>query len=392
MSLFILNKKRKKCYVCNYTNKIKFFSIQNLPVSTINNYFYKKNKKYYVSNFNTDFCPNCKNIQISKPIKFDYLYSNFKNKQKGTNLLYIAIRDKLKTTKKPFVVNIGKNYEKLDSKILKKINYIKFDPTNKKKSIYEKKLSSDFKNFKNFNKKVDLIVFDHFISNIPNIDNLLKILNKILKDDGEIVISTHYGISNLRNVDLNRFYFEHINYFSLKSLLILFKKFDLYLKNFVLIENDNFIKLKFKKSQQFLGKKVREVLEKENDIGPKNLFDFKKTYKSNKLVLRKLFKNKKERIYGYGASIGSITQIIAYNLQGKIESIIDDKPLDNTVVIGKNKIQIKKLKNIKFKNNKKIILNFIPRHQLQIKKKLKKYLVKGDTYINMINKIKIKEI
>ena len=55
----------------------------------------------------------------------------------------------------------------------------------------------------------------------------IKLLSKMLNPSGKILIYTHYGTSNLKKVDINRFYFEHVYYFSMTSLLILFKKFEL---------------------------------------------------------------------------------------------------------------------------------------------------------------------
>jgi hypothetical protein len=80
-----------------------------------------------------------------------------------------------------------------------------------------------------------------------------------------------------------------------------------------------------------------------------------------------------------------------YNLKNFIFKIIDDNPIIDKMVFKKKLIYISKIKDIKFANKKKIILNLIPRHHERVFLKIKKYMKKGDLYINLINDFEIKK-
>ena len=389
MNLFTSINKNNNCTICQNGNLTKFFSIRSMPVTTVNNNS-SNNKKYLKKDFNTKYCNYCKNIQSDKAVKFKYLYKNFQNKQETSNLIISSIKKKIKNKIKPQILNIGKTNDNLSNKILKKINLLKFDPRVSRNGKIKKKYFSINKALGKLN-NIDLVIFDNFISNIPNINDLLKKISKILNTNGEILIYTHYGISNLNKVDLNRFYFEHINYFSIKGLLILLKNYDLYLKDLRFTENNNFVILKFSKKQNYINKDLRRILAEEEKVNKTNFIKFNKKIKKNTSVLKKIIK-KKYDIYGYGCSIGSTTQIKNYNLQNKIKQIIDDKPINNFMLIDKFKLRVNRLENIKFNNNKKIVLNFIPRHENKIFYKLKKYLNKGDIFVNFINNFIVKVI
>ena len=101
-----------------------------------------------------------------------------------------------------------------------------------------KKFSSLYKYSKKYKNKVDVILIENFLSNIPNISQTIKVISKMLNPDGKILIYTHYGTSNLKKVDINRFYFEHVYYFSITSLLFLFKNL-----NYIKVKL-NFLKIK----------------------------------------------------------------------------------------------------------------------------------------------------
>mgnify|MGYP001069393457 CR=1 FL=1 len=82
-----------------------------------------------------------------------------------------------------------------------------------------------------------MIILDNFISNIIDINKTLLILKSLLSKNGKILIYTNYSSFNILRNDINCFYHEHVHYFSLKSLLILFKKNGLYLGKFKFLED-----------------------------------------------------------------------------------------------------------------------------------------------------------
>ncbi len=392
MSLSILTKNSKRfCNICE-ENKLKnFFKITSLPYRTINNFSYNKLYKENSKTFQTQYCLNCKVIYHNNNVNFNLLYKNFQNYQKHSNFIKKKIKKSIKLKKKISLVNIGKNIELLDKKSLKKINYFNFDPSIKNENKINKKFNSLIKFSKKNKNKIDIILVDNFLSNIPDISKTIRVLRDMLISDGKIILYTHYGFSNLKKVDVNRFYYEHVYYFSLQSLLILFRKFELFISKVEFLENKDFLYLVFEKKPFHINTKLRNQINEEIKIDKNSYLNFKKILNQNKKKLSNLLSKKKYLVYGYGCSVGAISVIKAYGLENKIFKIFDDKPIVNKINFGKKQIEIKKFDKIKFNNDRKVILNLIPRHHKIIFSKIKKSMRKGDIFINTINNLEIRK-
>tara|TARA_Y100000389_G_scaffold197731_1_gene232865 strand:- start:386 stop:1561 length:1176 start_codon:yes stop_codon:yes gene_type:complete len=390
MNLSILTRDKTLCDSCENEKLKNFFQITSLPFKTVNNYEYKKNETKSYKKFKLKYCSNCKIISLTNLIRFNNLYKNFRNFRLHSKFMMQEVKKEISKNKKITILNVGKSNNLINAKDLKKINYIKLDPSVLKEDKINKKFSSIKKFSINYKSKIDLIIIENFLSNLPNINQMITIFNNLIKENGKIMIYTHYGINNLKKVDINRFYHEHIHYFSLKSLLILFKKQNLYQSKIKFLENNDFLYVIFNKKQNHICRDVRKVIDKENAISKTTFNHFKEILKKNKIKLDNLIK-KNYNFYGYGCSIGAISIIRNYDLDKKILKIIDDKPLSKKIFLNNNEINIYKINNIKFEKKKKIILNLIPRYNDIVIKKIKKYMNRGDLYINLIKNFEIKK-
>jgi len=135
---------------------------------------------------------------------------------------------------------------------------------------------------------------------------------------------------------------------------------------------------------------LRKIIENENHLNKYFFFNFRKILKKNYIKLHNILSQKKI-IYVYGCSVGAMTLITFYNLKNFIFKIIDDNPVTNKIFLQKKTIYVSKIKDIEFSNNKKIILNLIPRHCNKVLLKVKKFMKKGDLFINFINDLEIKK-
>jgi len=392
MNLSTLTKISKNfCNICDEKNLNNFFKISSLPYKTINNYSYKDLNHKDNKLFKTKYCNNCGAICINDGIHFNKLYKNFKNYQKHSKFIKKEINKIINKSKKITLINIGKSKELLNERSLKKINYINFDPCLNREDNVNKKFSSLSKYSKKYKNKADVILLENFLSNIPNISETIKTISKMLSPDGKILIYTHYGISNLKKVDINRFYFEHVYYFSITSLLFLFKKFELYQSKIKFFEDKDFVFLIFQKKPMHINKELRNQISKESKISKEDYIKFVNVIKKNKKKLSSILNKNNFDIYGYGCSIGAISIIKTYSIENKILTLIDDKPLINAINFGKKNISVSKLDKVKFSNRKKLILNLIPRHNKIITSNIRSYMKKGDLYINMIKGLEIKK-
>ncbi len=392
MNLSTLTKSNKNfCNICDDASLNNFFKIPFLPFKTINNFTYKNYNQKKSKLFKTKYCNNCGVICLNDFVNFEQLYKNFNNYQEHSTFIKNEINKIINKSKKITLINIGKSKELIKIKNLKKINYINFDPCLNREDNVNKKFSSLFKYSKKYKNKVDVILIENFLSNIPNVSDTIKVLSKMLNPGGKILIYTHYGTSNLKKVDINRFYFEHVYYFSITSLLFLFKKFELYQSKFKFCEDKDFIFIIFQKKPIHINKVLRKEITEESKITKDNYTKFINVMKRNKKKLSFIINKNNFDIYGYGCSVGAISVIKAYNIQSKILNLIDDKPLRDSINFGKKNINVSKLDKIKFSNRKKLILNLIPRHNKSILSNIKSYMKKGDVYINMIKSLEIRK-
>jgi hypothetical protein len=390
MSLSTLIKNQNICEICEKKQLNSFFQIPSLPTLTINNFKYTKSSKSSNKKFKVRYCSHCKVIILDKKIKFNILYKNFINKQPQNNFIKSEIKKKLNQLKKVNILNIGKNSDFIEKKDIKNINYLKFDPTITKEDSINKKFHSLPKLVNKYRNKVDLIILDNFISNIIDINKTLLILKSLLSKNGKILIYTNYSPFNILRNDINCFYHEHVYYFSLKSLLILFKKNGLYLRKFKFSEDGAFMHLIFEKKQNFINKNLRDKLNQEESYDENFYLNFKKNLKKNSTKIKNILKENYV-LYGYGCSIGAITSIIKYNLEERISMLIDDNPIVNNIYLNKKKISIVKINDVKFENKRKIIFCLIPRHYKNILPKIKKYMKKNDILVNLVEDFSVQK-
>jgi len=390
MSLSTLIKNQNICDICEKKTLNSFFQIPSLPTSTVNNFKYTKLSKSSNKKFKVRYCSHCKVCILDKKIKFNILYKNFLNKQPQNNFIKSEIKKKINQLKKVNIFNIGKNSNFIEKKDIKNINYLKFDPTVTKEDSINKKFHSLPKLVNKYRNKVDLIIFDNFLSNMIDINKSLLILKSLLSENGKILIYTNYSPFNISKNDINVFYHEHTYYFSLKSLLILFKKNELYLSKFKFSAEGGYMHLIFEKKQNFINKNLRDKLNQEESYDKNFYLNFKKNLKKNSTKIKNILKENYV-LYGYGCSIGTITSIIKYNLEERISMLIDDNPIVNNIYLNKKKISIVKINDVKFENKRKIIFCLIPRHYKNILPKIKKYMKKNDILVNLVEDFSVQK-
>ena len=332
------------CDICTKETH-KFYELKSFPVN-----IYQKNKnKFKKKKLKIFFCKFCNHISISKLKSEIILYKSYKKK------------------------NVSNKFNKL-SKNDKKKNILEIS---KEKPIVQKGFKIDhkkiFKNdYLNITKKYNKIIINDCISNIYNIKKFFRKISDCLEQDGEIEILHHYGPGVIKNLNIDRVYFEHINNFSYKSLNFLINQYELTIKSFKLFENRNFFKaILIKKNLKFKNK----ILINENfDLIKKS--DIEKfinrinqiTFKLKKDLGRITFKNKENNIYGYGASIGSVAIIKFLNLDKYINKLIDNFSELKFINLDKKIIKIEKKFHKNYDNL--VIFNLAPRYKFLIKKKV----------------------
>jgi len=370
-----------------------------------NNYLSYKQLNYKEKKYKLKVCinPVTKLVSIYKPIssklmfnnKYPYRSSMSKTMIKSFIDLSILIKKKFNPSK---ILEIGSNDGSFIKNFPKK-QTIGIEPCANVEKITKKMGYNTYSNYWNDrtakkilkeNGRVDLVYSANTISHIEDLDNVLKSINIILKDDGILIIEDPSLLECLQKNTYDQFYNEHIYVFSLIGLENILDKNNLEIFNIQNLKihggsNRYFIKKKLNKIK--ISKNVKIYKQKEINYGLNKISTYKafaKRVKNSKKKLKEIFlkinlKNKK--IIGYGVTAKSSTILNYCKIDGKLISYFVDTTKDkqNKYTPG-TKIPIIKYNGFIEKNVDYIFLgawNF----KEEIFKKEKKFIKRGGKFI-----------
>ena len=221
------------------------------------------------------------------------------------------------------------------------INYIGFEPSEnvaiKAKENNVKTINSFFNTeniqvLKSYINNTDVICASNVICHIPNLNNLIMTIDKLLTKKGFFIFEEPYLGSMFKKVSYDQIYDEHIFIFSINSVK---KIFDLY--NFELIDifpqsthGGSMRYVISRKKQHTISKSVTDGLLMENKNNLDNLkscLEFKKNCeisKENITTKLKKFKKEGKQICGYAATSKSTTILNYCNIDKNIINFICD--------------------------------------------------------------------
>jgi len=404
----MIYKKLNHCNCCKKKNHLNLLSIKNQPVLTANNS--NKLKSLYKNKFinlNLFICKNCLNIQLKEAINPKILYDGFNYETSITlglvnhfKLLANNLIKKFKLSKNDNVLDIGSNDGSfLKNFVIKKIKVLGIDPAKKiaqkatKNGINTLPIFFNYNSSKKIKKKYGkfkVITSFNTFANIFNFDEFILGIKNLLTDDGVFIVETQYGVDVLKKKLIDTVYHEHINYFTIKSLQELFKRFGLIVDDYKFLPNKGgSIRIYVKKDIKIKKKmKLEKIIKKEmNYLNLKKIGKFSHQLNEIKFQLQKLINkiknSKNEKIYAFGSSVGSTTLINFFNLNDYIEYIYDDKPLTNLLNFKHKSIKIKNSESMLRESN---IIILAWRYTNNI---IKKHSGKKLKFITFLPKIKI---
>lgn len=388
----------KFCRVCEKPLS-EFMSFGEMPIanSFIN---IQEKKNQYLYEMLAAFCENCFTFQllnVPKPKQmfnenYAYLASTSKEMQEHWGDLANKITDEFNFDKKSFIVEIGSN----DGIFLKhisekKISHLGVDASSNVNEIAEAKGVNTLNAFFNSKTasdivtnfgKADIIFSSNTMHHIEDINEVVKGMDLLLKDDGTIITEDPSLKEMIIKNSYDQIYAEHMYIWSLHSISSLFGRYKMEVYR---IENNErhggcsryFICRKGKKK---IDQTVVEYMQVEKTLKLNNIktfLNFKKNVSNSKKILRDLlfnFKKNGKKIVGYGAPAKSTT-ILNYC---DIDSSLIEKIFDNSstkvgkYTPGKSMIPIEHTDSfISYKSDYTLL--FAWNHKDEILKKEKNY-------------------
>lgn len=310
---------RKNCRSCKSTD---FSLVVDLGYSPLAGDFLKEKElgkeKFYPLKLYS--CLNCGLVQLLDIVPKESLFQSYlssialkKHFQKYADEMvnrFLRPRD--------FVVEIGSNDGVLLEPLKKKgMEVLGIEPVEKiAKIARDKGLKTIIDYFgskvaRKIKRKADMVVANNVFAHIDNIDDVMRGVKAILKDDGLFVFEVHFLVDMIEQGQYVNIYHEHLSYYSVSSLALFLRKW-------------GFEILEVKRISTHLGS-IRVYAKKFSISNYKQ-----KIEKTKKKFIRTLSKLRAEgkTVVGYGAS-GKANVLLNYcGITNKtIEYIIDESPL-----------------------------------------------------------------
>jgi methylation protein EvaC len=339
-----------KCKVTN--NKIEpFMSFGKMPIA--NGFIEKKDfKNEFFYNMEVGFSEELSLLQLNdhpEPKSMfnekypfftsssNYMKIHFKKYAEWISQKYLKSNSNL--------IEIGSN----DGTFLKNfkdknINAIGFEPS---KNVADKAILDGVKTYNNFfnlkniqlikenYNKIDVICASNVICHIPDLNDLISSLDKLLSKNGVFIFEEPYMGSMFKKTSYDQIYDEHIYMFSLSSVKKIFKLFNFELVDVVPQETHGgsmrYIIARAKNTE--ISNRVKIGLENEiknNYDNIKSCLEFKKNCEVSKEKINTLinkYKNEGKSICGYAATSKSTTILNYCGInQNSIDFICDTTP------------------------------------------------------------------
>lgn len=344
-------KKITHCRVCKKNDFSKVLTFGPTPLA---NAFLKKDgidKEEYFYPLDVYFCNNCKFLTLGhvvSPIVLfkDYVYVSSTSQVFINHFKMFAqdVYSQFNLTKSSLVIDIGSNdgillkpFKALGAKVLG------IEPASKIADLSQKEGIKTINNFFSAllarqivgqygNAKV--ITANNVFAHIDDLDEVIRGLGILLEDNGLFIMEAPYLVDFLEKRYFDLVYHEHLSYWSVKSLIVLFKRFDMSVFDVqkVPVHGGTIRVFVEKKSGKYnIEKSVEKFLKLEKKWG----LDKKQTYieyankvlenKVKLLALLKKIKSQNQTIAGYGASAKGNTLLNYFSIGPEfLEYIVDD--------------------------------------------------------------------
>jgi dTDP-4-dehydrorhamnose 3,5-epimerase-like enzyme/SAM-dependent methyltransferase len=374
---YLFNNYKLKCRVCDNKDLKRILSLGFQPLA--NNLSKKKdNQKSFPLELN--ICNNCKNVQLSIVPNFEKLFSKYLYKssigQSFSNHFIAASNNYIKNfklKKNSFIIDVGSNdgVGLMPFKNKGFNNLLGIEPAKNLANVCKKKgikILNEFLTYKSINKikkKADLILASNVFAHADNLREMASCMLKLLKHNGKIIIEVQYLPQMLQDLTFDNIYHEHVNYWSLTTLVKFFSDLNCNVyKSEIIQTHGGSIRVYISKN---LGLKKDKSIKKQllfekrlgilKDIPYENFENKILLTKENFLKNIKFLKKKYKKIIGYGAPAKATTALNYFGIKDNlITKVIDDNLLKINKFIPGTNIKIVSSKSIRQKQKCILVL------------------------------------
>ena len=372
---------KKFCVLCNSINLKTVLDFGKTPLA--NSYPKKFLQKELTFSLKVKICKKCGHLQLGQIVNPSLMFDNYLYVSGTSKVLVKHFEDyskkiiKLtKGEKKTKILDIACNDGTFLNFFKNKFDtVVGIDPAKNLKNINLKNniniitdyfsLDSSKKIKKKFG-EFNVITANNVFAHNPNLQDFTQGVKNLMSPKGFFVLEVSYLPVVLKKKTFDTIYHEHMSYHSLKPLISFFKKFELEIFNFELINaqggsirifvaNKNQRKIKQKK---IINQIKKETLQEIYKI--KTYQNFYSDIQYQKNTLRKLINelnSKQKKIIGYGApaKLTTLSHVLDFNYKD-FKIVIDDNNLKQNRYVPGTKFMIRSSKFLNKKDNSTIII------------------------------------
>jgi len=232
------------CPITQTETSTKYFNLGNMPLVndlclTREDSLKIKTYKLELQYFNESGLTSLTNEIEAKKLFNNYLFKTSVNKPyiEHCKKMFEYIQSMVNIDDNTNIMDIGgndgtllKTFKDCSDKKLKLLNIEPSDNLSKiSKSIGIPTINNFFNEnvFEHVSDKFDVIISTNVFQHLKNIDEFVKTIKKILKEDGIWVLEFPYWIHNMNTNQFDQIYHEHIYYYSVSPLVKLMQKHNL---------------------------------------------------------------------------------------------------------------------------------------------------------------------
>ena len=346
--------KLEGCRICKNKKLKKILDLGEMPLA---NAFLDKNQlsqKEISYPLRVVWCKSCGLLQIDEIVPPEILFKNYiyvsgtsEALRKHFEGLATEVVTNFKLNNESLVIDIGSN----DGTLLKefKKHYLEVIGVEPAVNISKMAQENGIKTINNFfsvdiakkilkdNGKADTITATNVVAHTNDLDDLLKGVSYLLKDDGVFVIEVPYLVDLLESGEFDTIYHEHLSYFAVRPLKKFFEEHDFKIINVerVKIHGGTIrIFITKKKSRYNINKNVNQLVSLEIKKGLNKETAYRKfaerieKLKEDLVTLLQKLKSENKKVIGYGAAAKGNTLLNYYNIRPElIEFIADLSPM-----------------------------------------------------------------
>ena len=180
--------------------------------------------------------------------------------------------------------------------------------------------------------KADIIHANNVMAHVPDINDFIKGLKTILKENGKAIIEVPYFLDLVKNFEFDTIYHEHVYYFSVSALKIAFERHGLEIVDIEKIKlHGGSLRLFVSHANRYsINQKIVSMMQDEENFGLYQLSTFRSFMErlaELKMELTQNLKNLKlkgAKIAAYGASAKGTTLLNYFNIgRDIIEFVVD---------------------------------------------------------------------